>query len=102
METSSASVRTGHRQPVPGRGYTNGMKTAVSIPDDVFHGAERLARRSKKSRSQLYTDAVKEYVARHAAEEVSEAVNRVCEDTGYVADEFTQVAARRILERTEW
>jgi metal-responsive CopG/Arc/MetJ family transcriptional regulator len=36
------------------------MKTAVSIPDDVFEGAERLARRTKKSRSQLFSDALRE------------------------------------------
>ena len=41
------------------------MKTAISIPDDVFQGAERLARRTKKSRSQLFSDAVREYISRH-------------------------------------
>jgi predicted CopG family antitoxin len=48
-----------------------GMKTAISIPDDVFAGAERLAKRTKKSRSQLFSDAVREYLARHTAEEVT-------------------------------
>ena len=43
------------------------MKTAISIPDDVFEVAERLARRTKKSRSRLFSDAIGEYVARHAA-----------------------------------
>jgi metal-responsive CopG/Arc/MetJ family transcriptional regulator len=47
------------------------MKTAISIPDDVFAGAERLAKRTKKSRSQLFSDAVREYLARHTAEEVT-------------------------------
>jgi metal-responsive CopG/Arc/MetJ family transcriptional regulator len=49
------------------------MKTAVSIPDDVFEGAERLARRTKKTRSQLFSDAIKEYLARHAPEDVTDA-----------------------------
>ena len=39
-------------------GYTCGMKTAVSIPDDVFEKAEHLARRMKKSRSRLFSNAV--------------------------------------------
>jgi metal-responsive CopG/Arc/MetJ family transcriptional regulator len=39
------------------------MKAAISIPDEVFKGAERLARRTKKSRSQLFSDADREYVA---------------------------------------
>jgi metal-responsive CopG/Arc/MetJ family transcriptional regulator len=78
------------------------MKTAVSIPDDVFAGAQRLAMRTKKSRSQLFSEAVREYLARHAAEEVTEAMDRVCAGLEHPADEFTCAAARRLLERTEW
>jgi metal-responsive CopG/Arc/MetJ family transcriptional regulator len=84
------------------RGYTNGMKTAVSIPDDVFKGAERLARRTKKSRSQLFSDAVREYVARYAPDDVTEALNRVCAELGDTSDKFVSSAAHRILERSEW
>ena len=78
------------------------MKSAISIPDDVFKGAERLARRTKKSRSQLFSDAVREYVARHAPDEVTEAMNRVCDEVGDTRDPFVSAAARRILERVEW
>ncbi len=78
------------------------MKTAVSIPDDVFEGAERLARRKKKSRSQLFSDAVKEYVARHSPEDVTEAMDRVCAEVGCSADEFVSSATRRTLEQSEW
>jgi len=78
------------------------MKTAVSIPDDVFQKAERLARRTRRSRSRLYSDALSDYVARHTPEEVTEAMNRVCDALGNPKDEFVSAAARRILERTEW
>jgi len=78
------------------------MKTAISIPDDIFKGAERLARRTKKSRSQLFSDAVKEYLARHAPEEVTDAMDRVCRELGQPKDEFVSAAARRVLERSEW
>lgn len=78
------------------------MKTAVSIPDDVFEGAERLARRTKKSRSRLFSDAVREYVARHASEDVTEAMDRVCGELGNPKDKFVSSAAQRILERSEW
>jgi metal-responsive CopG/Arc/MetJ family transcriptional regulator len=83
-------------------GYTNGMKTAVSIPDDLFQGAERLARRTKKSRSQIYSDAIREYVARHSDDEVTEAMNRVCVEVGDTKDKFVAAAARRILRQVEW
>jgi len=78
------------------------MKTAVSIPDEVFEGAERLARRTKKSRSRLFSDAVREYVARHAPEEVTDAMDRVCAELGNPNDEFVASAAHRILKRSEW
>jgi len=50
----------------------------------------------------LYSDALSDYVARHAPEEVTEAMNRVCDALGNPKDEFVATAARRILERTEW
>ena len=78
------------------------MRTVVSIPDDVFAGAQRLARRTKKSRSQLFSDAVKEYAARHAPDDVTDAMDRVCAELGNPKDEFMASAAHRILERSEW
>lgn len=83
-------------------GYTPGMKTAISLPDEVFDAAEREARRTRKSRSQLYAEALSEYLARHAPDEVTEAVNRVVDEIGAASDPFVAVAARRALERTEW
>ena len=83
-------------------GYTHGMKTAISIPDELFEGAERLARRTKRSRSRLYGDALKEYLARHAPDEVTEAMNRACAEVGEAKDPFVSTAARQTLERSEW
>jgi predicted transcriptional regulator len=78
------------------------MKTAISIPDEVYAGAERLARKLRKSRSQLYAEAVADYVARHDPEAVTEAMDRVCEEIGAQGDAALSAAARRILQRTEW
>lgn len=78
------------------------MKTAISIPDKVFRDAERLSRRLKKSRSQVYAEAVTEYVARHDPESVTEAMNRVCEALDTRSDAATSGAARRTLEGVEW
>jgi metal-responsive CopG/Arc/MetJ family transcriptional regulator len=78
------------------------MKTAISIPDDVFQKAERLARRMGKSRSQLYNHALAEYVARHAPDQVTEAMDRVCAKLGQPTDSFISKASRRILERSAW
>jgi len=78
------------------------MKTAVSIPDDVFEKVERLVRRSKRSRSEVFSAALREYVARHSPDEITETINRACEELGDERDDFVAVAAQRILENTEW
>ena len=78
------------------------MKTAVSIPDDVFEKVERLARRARRSRSEVFSAALREYVARHAPDEVTEAINGVCAAVNDQHDGFVAAAARRALERTEW
>ena len=78
------------------------MKTAVSIPDDVFADADRLARRLRKSRSELYSHALREYVTRHSGEDVTEALDKVCAEVGARDDAFGPAAGRRRLSRTEW
>ena len=82
--------------------YTFGMKTAISIPDEVFALAERFARQTRRSRSEVYSAAVREYVARHASDEVTEAMNRVCADVETASDKFVAAAGRRALEQSEW
>lgn len=78
------------------------MKTAVSIPDEVFKKVERLARRARRSRSEVFSAALREYVARHAPDEVTEAMDRVCAAVNDERDGFVTAATRRVLERTEW
>jgi hypothetical protein len=102
MRASEPSTRTDHIGLRPIASYTPSMKTAISIPDGVFREAESLARRTKQSRSQLYSQALMEYVARHAPELVTEAMDRVCDELGESSDEFVAAASRRVLERSEW
>lgn len=83
-------------------GYTSGMKTAISLPDKVYRQADRLARKMGKSRSALYREALAEYVSRHDADAVTEAMNRVIARVGGRVDPFVREAGRRLLERTEW
>lgn len=78
------------------------MKAAVSIPDDVFTEADRVARQLNTSRSQLYSRALKEFLARHAPDQVTEAMNRVCDEVGGPSDEFGRRATRNVLKKSEW
>jgi metal-responsive CopG/Arc/MetJ family transcriptional regulator len=53
------------------------MKTAISIPDPLFHAAERAAKRQKVSRSHFYARAVEAYLKRQEAKGVREALDAV-------------------------
>jgi metal-responsive CopG/Arc/MetJ family transcriptional regulator len=98
VETLETPALEGWQRP----SYTIGMKTAVSVPDDVFRAAERQARRTRKSRSQLYAEALSEYLARHGSDEVTDAMNGVVDQLKEPIDRFVSTAARRVLERSEW
>ncbi len=78
------------------------MKTAVSIPDDVYRRVDRLARRTKRSRSRLVSEALGEYLARHENDEITEAMNAAVAEVGETADPFVNAVARQMLERTDW
>ena len=79
------------------------MKTAVSVPDDLFAQVDRYARRSRRSRSEVYSAALREYVARHAPDEVTAGLDQVVTEIGDVGeDRYASAAARRTLGATEW
>lgn len=78
------------------------MKTAISIPDEVFTEAEKLARELNQSRSQLYSRAVSEYVARHSADRVTAALDVMCAEDSGSDSKFAITASKRILEDSEW
>ena len=78
------------------------MKTAVSPPDERFEKVEGLARRVRLSRSEVYTAALRECVARHTADEVTKVMDRVCDVVDARLGEFAARASRGALGRTEW
>ena len=78
------------------------MKTTVSIPDDLCKAVERLRRKTKRSRCRLFSDALKEYLASHAPDSLTEAMNRASAEVGEGQDEFVSSATSLALERTEW
>lgn len=83
-------------------GNTIGMKTALSIPDDVFNRAERLARRLHTSRSQLYTRALADFVVQHEDDQITSTMNEVIREVGSDVDRFTRRAASQALRQVEW
>lgn len=78
------------------------MKTAISIPDDLFREADELASRLGKSRSEIYRDALADYLARREPGAVTRALDEVHGELAAGCDEFTSQAASRALARSEW
>jgi metal-responsive CopG/Arc/MetJ family transcriptional regulator len=62
-------------------GYAFGMRVVVSIPDEVFKNAERLARRMKLSRSELYCLALSEYLSHHSWDKTTVAMTAALGDS---------------------
>jgi predicted transcriptional regulator len=78
------------------------MKTAISLPDKLFHDADALAVQLGKSRSQLYREAIEAYVTQRGGDAVTEALNAVADELGAEHAGFGAQAARAALERSEW
>lgn len=77
------------------------MKTAISVPDELFASADSLAQRLSISRSELYANAVAEYVAKHRSEDVTARLNAVYADlSGDIDHGLRRAQARSVAE--EW
>lgn len=78
------------------------MKTAISVPDDLFSLAEDFARDHGISRSALFTNALREYLLAHRTDTLTERINAVCAEVDTrLPDDLANVARRSLLE-AEW
>ncbi len=78
------------------------MKTAVSIPDELFRRADELARRLGKSRSHVYREALAEYVLRREPRSVTALLDELAAELAPGHTPWLDEAGRRGLERSEW
>lgn len=78
------------------------MKTAISIPDELFAAAEALAARLDMSRSRLVAIALAEYIARHKAGRVTERLDAVYSAEESRTDATVRAAGVRTLRRADW
>ncbi len=81
-------------------GYTFLVKTAVSVPDEVFDEADRLASLQGVSRSELYTRALRSYLADHLPDEVTEQLDAVvAEENG---TDLAAVVSEDLIDPGRW
>jgi metal-responsive CopG/Arc/MetJ family transcriptional regulator len=78
------------------------MKTAISIPDDVFDAAEEMAKRIGMSRSQLYATAVRDYLDAHRSRGVTARLDQVYERIDSRLDLRVAEAQTSSLDEEDW
>ena len=78
------------------------MKTAISIPDPIFQAAEHMAQRLKVSRSQLFTQALSEYVHTHQHRNMTERLNEIYPANDNKLDKKLSVMQARSLPKESW
>ena len=84
------------------KGYTHNMKTAISLPDSLFHAADSLARRTGMSRSQLFRSAVADYIEAHKHDQVREALDAIYAEQPSRLDEELMLMQTMSLPREDW
>ena len=78
------------------------MKTAVSLPDELFLSANDLAQRQGVSRSELFAVALAEYLAKHRDENVTAKLNEVLADQRSDLDPALRTAQSRSVGPAKW
>jgi metal-responsive CopG/Arc/MetJ family transcriptional regulator len=78
------------------------MKTAISIPDEVFNKAEELAKSLGISRSELYTQAVTHFIKCNRSKTLTEALNEVYSHEDSTLDEGVAAMQFSSIGLEEW
>ena len=78
------------------------MKVAISLPDSLFEAAERLAKTLKKPRSQVYADAISEYVESHDKSAITEKLDAVYAKESSSVDQALHRAQLEALGDEAW
>jgi metal-responsive CopG/Arc/MetJ family transcriptional regulator len=78
------------------------MKTAISLPDDLFESADELADKLGLSRSELYARAVAEYLAKHEGSDITAQLNKVYADEDSRLPSELRKAQFRSIGAAEW
>ena len=78
------------------------MKTAISLPDELFAAADGLAERLGVSRSNLFATALAEFLAKHQSRRVTERLDAVYATESSALDPVVRKAQRKTILRDTW
>lgn len=78
------------------------MKTAISIPDKLFDAAEKYAKATGVSRSNLYARALELFLQQHPADHITAKLNDVYEKQGSKLNKTVSAMQFQSIDREEW
>jgi predicted transcriptional regulator len=80
------------------------MRITISIPYYLHGPLDDLVRTRSSSRSAIYADALREYLARHDPEWITRTYNRLASELDETPEEraFLHAAASAVFKATEW
>lgn len=78
------------------------VKTAISLPDELFDEGERFAHEHGMTRSELYATALREFLRIRRRDGLVGRINALCEQVDTSLPRDIQSAARRGMLRQEW
>ncbi len=87
--------------------HTNGMKIAISIPDNIFRDVKKIAEEQKRSRSEVIVEALKGYLRDLESRRIMDALNEVYSTAESEEERAARSAAldlymRTVLEKEKW
>lgn len=77
------------------------MKTAISIPDDLFRTVQVAATELNLSRSRVFADAVREYIERLSNKKIVNTLNEVYADAETESEAFLRRQRKRYYAGTQ-
>jgi len=78
------------------------MKVAISLPNSVFDAAELLAQELSMSRSQLYAQAIAEFLQARSASAITSKLNQIYAQHEAAIDPELIAAQRKVLADEAW
>ena len=78
------------------------MKTAISIPDNIFQAAEQYAKTHGLSRSSLYAKAVAQFLKQHARDHITQKLNEIYADQDSALNETITALQFNSLKQEKW
>lgn len=78
------------------------MKTAISIPDNLFSAADRYAKNHGYSRSRLFTEAVAQYLEQHPSDQITQKLNEIYSSEPVELDQVLATMQSNSIAKEEW